>query len=107
MALRFLPTYSDGRAHVYYTVQLDGILYYIYLDYNARDEHWYMNIHDAANLPIEGCVSKKLVVNWSILKGVTVDTAPQGKVITSSSGHVDPGLLDLGVTTALYYLDAA
>jgi hypothetical protein len=106
MGVRNIPTFQDGQGHVFFTLQLEGTLYYVYMDLNARDEHWYITIHDSNNVAIEGCVSRKIVTNWKILIGATVPTRPPGEIYTNSVDHVDPGLLDLGVRVALYYVES-
>jgi len=106
MTIRDLPTFQDGRGHIYYSIILEGVLYNVKLDRNARDERWYISIHDSSDLPIEGCISRKLVTNWKILIGATVDERPPGEIYTSSADHVDPGLLELGARVAVYYLES-
>ncbi len=106
MATRNIPTFQTGEGHINYTLQLEGVLYYVYLDFNARDEHWYISIHDSSNVAIEGCISRKLVTNWKILIGATVPERPPGEIYTSSVDHIDPGLLDLGTRVALYYVES-
>jgi hypothetical protein len=106
MATRDIPTFQDGDGHVKYTVQLEGVLYHVYLDWNSREEKWYISVHDSADQPIEGCICRKLVTNWKILRGATVDERPPGEIYTSSTGHADPGLLELGARVALYYVES-
>lgn len=107
MATRILPTVSDGRAHISYTIVLDGDSFYIHMDFNARDEHWYISVHDATNTPIEGCVGRRIVTNWPILHRATAAGRPAGNIITSSADHEDPGLYDLGNRVKLYYVEAS
>ena len=87
-------------------VTLEGVLYYVYMDWNQREGRWYQSIHDATNTPIEGCISRKLVTNWKILIGATVDGRPPGDIYTSSVDHLDPALIDLGTRVALYYVES-
>ncbi len=106
MAIDYLPTFRDGDYHIDYNVTLEGISYHVYLDLNEREERWYLSIHDAENQPIEGCISRKLVTNWQVLRGATVDGRPPGDIFTSSTSHEDPGLLELGKRVVFYYLES-
>ena len=107
MALLTIPTFQDGQGHIYYTIQWEGSVYYVYLDRNARDLYWYLSIHDATNTPIEGCVSRKVVVNWDMLKNATIEDRPPGQVWTYSIEHEDPTLLTLGEAIGFYYLESS
>ena len=107
MALLVLPTYQDGDAHIEYKVTLDGILFFFNLDWNSRDQSWYLSINDESDEPIYGCQSRKLVTNWDILKGAVADDGrPLGTIGTISTDHADPGLLELGLRVGFYYMEA-
>ena len=108
MATRNLPAFRDGEGHIKYSVTLDGQDYYFYLDWNERESAWYLSINDSNDTPIYGCQSRKIVVNWDILIGAPTDyDRPPGLVLTASTDHVDPGLLELGVRVGFYYVEQA
>jgi hypothetical protein len=106
MATLNIPTWQDGKAHRKFTILWEGVLYYVYEHYNARDERWYLSIHDSSDTAIEGCVARKLVTNWKITNHVTVDDRPPGDIYSSSADHPDPGLLELGKRVGLYYVES-
>jgi len=104
MAIQNIPTRADGTSHYKESIVFDGISYILYFDYNARDLHWYLTIHDSGDQPIEGLVSRKIVVNWSTLVRATSPDKPSGAILAASQGHADPGLTDLGESVLLHYI---
>jgi len=106
MAILNIPTWQDGKAHRKFTILWEGVLYTVYLHFNARDQRWYLTIRDSADEPIEGCEGMKLVTNWEIGRMVTVDERTPGGIYTQSTDHADPGLLELGKRVALYYVES-
>lgn len=104
MTIQKVPTLNDGTAHYSQTVTFDGVSYIMYFDYNARDRHWYLSLHDSGDNPIEGLVGRKIVVNWNPIVGCTDPDRPPGAFLVTSEVHNDPGLTDLGNSVLLQYI---
>jgi hypothetical protein len=104
MTLQNVQTETDGTARYRQTTVLDGVNFVLYFDYNARDEHWRLTVHDVEDLPIAGCVGKKLVVGWPVLHGVTDPRRPAGELLVVGPGDADPGLFNLGSDYILHYI---
>jgi hypothetical protein len=107
MAIQNIPTRTDGRSHYNQAIVFDGVSYILHYEYNARDLHWYVSVHDSGDNPIEGLISRKVVVNWSTLVRATAPGKPSGAIIASSQGHADPGLTDLGESVLHHYVTQA
>lgn len=106
MALFSINTLQDGTAHYTQSVDLDGRIYVMDLDFNGRDGFWRMSLADSDSIPIQGCVGRKLVANWAPLRSVD-PRRPPGEIVITGGFDRAPGLDDLGQGQGLYYLDAA
>jgi hypothetical protein len=85
---------------------LDGVEYAFRFLWNTREGHWYMTLSDSAESPIAS--SRKIVVDWDLLRGVIDDRKPPGLIVaidTSEQG-IDPGQTELGERVLLTYFDA-
>jgi hypothetical protein len=102
-----VQTLADGTGHYRQSTPLDGQVFVLYFDYNERDSNWYLSIHDSDDVPIRGCVGRKLVVNYPVIQRVYDDRRPAGELLVVSATNDDPGLLDLGNGVRLAYVPAA
>lgn len=107
MAIENVQTLTDGSAHYRQSTPLDGQVFVLHFNFNTRDQNWYLSIHDENDLPIRGCVGRKLVQNFRVLRSVSEDK-PAGELLVVSNGDpLDPRLFDLGNGTILTYIPAA
>ena len=106
MTVRLIRTLRDGTAHYTQSVTLDGRLYVMALDYNARDSFWYLSLSDADGVAIQGCVGRRLVANYPILRSVDA-RRPPGELLMGGGELVPAGLTTIGQGQRLYYADAA
>lgn len=106
MTVLSIRTLQDGTARYSQSVTLDGRVYVMILDYNARDAHWYLSLGDADGEPITGCVGRKLVANWPVLRS-SDPRRPPGELLVAGGQDADPGLLDLGQGQILTYATAS
>jgi hypothetical protein len=86
-------------------VQLDGARYRIELRWNVRVQAWYWSLYDVNDeAVVEG---RRLVVNWPLLRNVSVANAPPGQFYAFNTANpgVDPGLNDLGGNVRLLYAE--
>lgn len=106
MSVFVVRTLHDGTSHYTQTVALDGRLYVMDLDYNTRDGFWYLSLADSDGDPIQGCVGRRCVASYPILRSVD-PRRPPGEILLGGADVGDPGLLELGEGQRLYYADAA
>jgi len=106
MAYLVIRTLQDETSHYVQTVTLDGRLYVMDLDFNARDGYWYLSLSDSDGVPIQGCVGRRLVANWQVLRSVD-SRRPAGELVVVGGEDAPPGLTDLGQGQALLYVEAA
>lgn len=107
MAVEKVRTLFDGSAHYRQSTLLDGVIFVLHLDFNTRDQNWYLSVHDVDDKPILGAVGRKVVVNYTLLLRSYVDERPLGELIVVSDTQGDPGLLDLGNGVVLTYIPVA
>lgn len=107
MAVEKVRTLFNGTGHYRQATPLDGQVFILHLDFNTREANWYLSVHDADDLPIVGCIGRKLVVNYSLLLRAYSDDRPLGELLVVSATQGDPGLLDLGNGVTLTYVPAA
>ena len=105
MTIELLRTLRDGTAHYSQTVALDGRSYVMDLDYNARDGYWYLSLADSDAVPIPGCVGRRLVANYPILRSAD-PRRPPGELLMAGGADTPPGLTTIGQGQALYYATA-
>lgn len=105
MAVLLIRTLHDGTSHYTQTVALDGRTYVMDLDWNARDATWFLSLADADGIAIQGCVGRKLVANYQVLRS-TDARRPPGELIVAGGDEIDPGLTSIGQGQRLYYLTA-
>lgn len=107
MAVEIVQTLQDGTARYKQTTLLDGVSFVLNFDWNARDEYWYLSIHDSEDNPIASCIGMRLVVGWPILKGVTDDNRPAGELMLIGPNESLPDLEGLGGDHFLVYIPEA
>lgn len=76
------------------------------LDFNARDRHWYLSLADSDGEPIQGCIGRRLVAEWLVLRS-TDARRPPGELVMSGGQDAPPGLTTIGQGQALYYVEAS
>lgn len=107
MAVQIINTLFDGTSHYEQSTILDGSSYLLSFDYNVRDEHWYFSLRTVDEEPISGFTGLKLVQNWFPGRLSRDINKPPGLFLVSSEQHTEPGLLDLGDGTTLFYIPEA
>ncbi len=83
---------------------LDGVEFELVLRWSEREEHWYLDLHDANGMPLVGCI--KVVVNWPLLyRFRSLEGLPAGELMAVDlrTPPQDPGLDDLGDAVSLCY----
>ncbi len=101
-----IRTLTDGSGRYVQTVTLDGRVYLMTLQWSIRDGHWFMDLADQDSVNIPGCIGRKLVADYQVLRSVD-PRRPPGELIVAGSVGGDPGLFDLGGDQALTYAEAA
>ena len=107
MAIENVQTLADGSGHYRQSTPLDGQVFVLHFDFNVRENNWYLSVHDNEDEPIEGCVGRKLVVNYPVIQRSVSDAKPAGELIVVSELTDDPALLQLGDGAILSYTPAA
>ncbi len=107
MAIETVRTLSNGVAHYRQSTPLDGQIFVLHFDYNDREGNWYLSVHDAEDVPILGCVGRKVVTNYSLLLRAYDDNRPLGELVVVSGTQDDAGLFDLGSGVTLTYVPLA
>lgn len=105
MAYLTIRTLQDGTSHYTQTVTLDGRLYVMNLDFSARDGYWYLSLADSDGVAIPGCVGRRLVANWQVLRS-TDSRRPPGELAVVGGDDAPPGLASLGQGQTLLYIEA-
>lgn len=107
MAIENVQTLADGSGHYRQSTTLDGQVFVLHFSFNVRDGNWYLSVHDSEDVPISGCIGRKLVVNYPVLQRSVSDARPAGQLLVVSELTGDPGLLQLGDGAILNYIPAA
>lgn len=96
----------NTRPHYTMQVELDGTTYGLELQWNFREEAWYLSLADSDGNPINAGV--KLVVGFPLLTRSKDARAPGGffQAQDTTGGDSDPGFADLGGRVQLYYFSA-
>ena len=107
MPSQVLP-FDSTDPHYTVTVPLEGARYVFCLDWNAREEAWYLSINDLENEPILSGL--RIVADWTPLRRFHyLDNIPPGEILildTSGEG-MDPGRNDLGDRVLVLYFAEA
>lgn len=108
MAFQNVNTLNNGNARYRQSTSFDGIGYVLYFRYNSRDGRWYVDIHDAEDLPIQGFTGRKLVTDWIVGRLSTDPRKLLGTllIVTQTAIPFDPGLNDLGQAVLMQYITA-
>lgn len=87
-------------------VMLEQAEYRFDLHWNERDERWYLQLYDSTG---ELIVTRKVIANWPILRGVVHESRPPGELIAVDTQNLTTpiGLYDFGDRVVLDYLEAA
>lgn len=86
-------------------VQLDQVEFELALSWNERESRFYIVLYDSAG---ELVVSKKLVLDYPLLRGNIDTRRPKGELLAVDTlGTGEPaGLGDLGQRVVLLYIEA-
>jgi len=88
-------------------VELDGVLYGMLFQYNARDSRWFLDLSDESDALVVGSIP--LVFNWPLLRKYQANPAvPQGMMmlITTDDPDQPAGNSDLGQRATIIYVEA-
>ncbi len=105
MAVFRLPLDAEAP-HSRRSVQLEGVSYLIDLDWNERNEAWFVSVYldDAGPTPI--VQGFRVVIGSPVLRRVRTPPRPPGDIlfIDTSGEDLDPGRDDVGARVqGLYY----
>lgn len=94
-----MPLRINTREDPYYTqrTRLEGRDYVLGLEYNEREQRWYLSLYDEAEDPI--AIGIKLIANWSLLHPYRYDQrTPPGQLTCSdiTGDGSPPTMLELG-----------
>lgn len=106
MAVFELRTLRDGSGRYTQTVVLDGQPFFMKLQFSTRSNAWTLDLHDQSDAPITGCVGRKLVANYFVLRSVDPRRPPGELIVASAETDDDPTLRTLGGAQVLQYMDA-
>ena len=107
MAIHRIPTSTDPELpHYVQRTALEGTTYVLRIDWNQREQRWYLRISDEDGNVLAGDV--KVVANWPLLRRHRDERLPPGSImaIDQSGKGEDPGLTELGERVLLLYFDA-
>lgn len=90
------------------TITLGGVSFGLRLDWNGREDRWYLSLYDAAGAAVVR--GRKVTPNVDMLRGVSWDNAPPGVLCFLARVGTDaaleaPGFKDLGRTVKLCYFE--
>lgn len=98
-----IPTPVDVPLYTF-RVTLDGVEYLFKLDWNDRENRWYLGLYTADEIPL--AVGIKVVANWPLLRRFTGTNMPPGILIAadmSAERGESPEYADLGTRVKLLY----
>ena len=100
-----IPTRTDLESYQE-QVALDGATYTLGLQWNVRDESWYLSLADEAGPIVSGL---RVVADTPLLQFVAHARRPPGELLALDTSGVglDPQLGELGARVLLCYLEAA
>ncbi len=105
MATLTIPTSTTLGAYTF-QVELDLVVYRFALQFNEREDFWYLTISEEDGTVIRAGV--KVVVNFPLLRLIADRATPPGGLLAiDPSSDDEPGLLDLGDTALLTYVEEA
>jgi len=104
MAVVVIPTRTDLGAYTF-QAELDGTLYRFTMQFNEREQVWYLSIADEAGVVIRSGV--KIVSNFPLLERIADIRRPPGQLMALSPTTLepDPGLEALGDGISLVYAE--
>ena len=86
-------------------IVIEGLSYVLYFSYSAHSGRWWMDIHDADDLPLQSGVM--VTSGWPLIQGVD-QRLPNGQILCVRLDDLqdDPGLDDFGQEAILLYFPA-
>lgn len=104
MAIFELPVRNDLPAYDF-QVELDGVLFTLGFNYNARAGYWVFDIFDSNDNPL--LVGIRLVSGQLLTERFISEGLPLGDffIFDSSGKNEDPTIDNFGVTCLLMYAD--
>lgn len=107
MAFQQLPTFVDEPSYEYRTTLADRE-YVIQIDWNGREDRWYLALSDATGKPISG--RRKIVCGKDLLRHCHhLEACPRGGIFafdpkgTGPSPGEPPSFAELGRRVTLHY----
>lgn len=103
MAVLRIPT-TPSLPHYRQETELDGSVYQLDFDWNAREAAWYLSLSDISGTLIVAGV--KLVPNWPLLRRLRHALRPPGELVVLDERGVGITFDNLGSDVFLDYFDA-
>lgn len=104
MAISTIPLNSKEH-NVRFSVQLDGQTFEMYINWNLRDQAYYMSVVSQNDEPI--ILGRKLSSDLTILSGISKTTRPLGSLFMFDTSNLNrpPEQGELGTLFELIYVD--
>jgi hypothetical protein len=106
MATRVIPI-EPGEANQRLQVELDGLVFGLLLQWNDRDDAWWLSIAtESGDLIVSGI---RVIANTPLLRQFVGEAMPEGELTaidTRSPPSDPPGLDELGDVVLLVYEEA-
>jgi hypothetical protein len=105
MAVRQIPTRTDGVRDYQFSTELDGATYSLRFRWNEREGAWFMDVGNDAGTPIRTGI--KVVVGWPLTARFADDGLPPGQffAVDTSGSDTDPGLQELAARVVIAYME--
>ncbi len=102
MALINLPTRTDA-ARYSFDIELDAVTFHFEMEWNDRNNSWYMSISDASGVPLLS--GRRVSIGYPLINIYRDPRLPAGMIeaIDTSSTDTEPGAGDLGDRVKLVY----
>lgn len=90
MTVKIIPTPVTAEPLRTQETQLEGKTYVLTYDYSGREDKWYLSMADVNGNTLISAV--KLVPNLNLLRTLTADEQPGGKLYLTTVDSLDPTL---------------
>ncbi len=104
------PIEPDEQQAVYdYTVDLEGVIYRVRLIYRERQDSWYLDLYDAADVAL--LTGKRLSANTALLAPYQIEGLPPGELMlvdveaADDQAAVEADFESLGFRHQLFYYE--
>lgn len=103
MKVTEIPLFPDQPSYQM-KVTLSGVSFVLALDYNGRNDRWYLSVYDSLGNAIE--LRRKARINWPMLRRTVNAGRPKGVLLFfDASSDLPPGFSDLGRRVHLVYVE--